>query len=103
MSSDDASNARERCYPEIPYQTAFTERCVNMIFALGSLVTKQANILPPKVHLIEDEMCFEYVELNLSGTSFILEKASSNYCIASLGDSQAKFHGRCIRDDQEIV
>ena len=96
MSSDDASNAKERCYLEIPYETTFTQRCVNMIFALGSLVTKQANILPPKVHLIEDEMCFEHVELNLSGTSFILEKASSNYCIASLGDSQAKFHGRSI-------
>ena len=65
MSFDDASNAGERCYPEIPYDTAFTQRYVNMIFALGSLVTKQANILPPKVHLIEDEMCFEYVQLNL--------------------------------------
>ena len=103
MSSDDASNARERCYPEIPYETAFTQRYVNMIFDLGSPVTKQANILPPKVHLIEDEMCFEYVELNLSGTSFILEKALSNCRIAPLGASQAKFYGRIVRDDQVIV
>ena len=67
-----------------------------MIFALGSLFTKQANILPPKVHLIEDEMCFEYVELNLSRISFVLEKALSNCCIASIGANQAKFHGRSI-------